>query len=248
MSNKDPYLAARLADAAQRAERTGQAVFTSFLDPAQAEQARMVAQAQRVHLHLWGGYADAERRIACFCDSTEAPADGVWPMVWLHCQWNARYANLTHRDLLGSLMGQGIEREKLGDILVFEGDAYCASLPQIAEYLTDSLTQAGRATLRTTLLQGEPPLPQPKTATRRDTVASLRLDAVLAAGWNLSRAQAQELIHQGKVLVNHVPQERADFVLAQGAMISARGMGRLRIAETRPTPKGRMGIVFLLEK
>jgi len=241
----DTYLEARLEEWAAGAPGGLQPVFTKFLDPAQVKLALGVAHRQGVQTRQWGGYGDAERRIVAFyaVKGMEEPLE--WPLRWLRIRWDGRYAAPGHRDLLGAMLGQGVARDNLGDLLVTEGAAYCAVLPGIAGYLAASLTEAGRATIRCDVPEGELSLPEPRLEPRRCTVASLRLDAVLAAAWNLSRGEAAGMIAQGKVRVDHLPQERADTRLGEGALVSVRGKGRFRIAEVGAvTKKGRIGIVL----
>ena len=63
----------------------------------------------------------------------------------------------------------------------------------------------------------------------RVTVQNERLDAVLAAGGRLSRSEAQRMIAAGLVKLNHVPNLRADARVSEGDLISARGIGRLKV-------------------
>ena len=239
----DPYLAARLEECAGRAVRTARPVFSKFLDPAQGELALSVAHRQGARASLWGGYEEAERRIARFCAPDALEERLEWPLRWLRCRWDPRYAAPGHRDLLGALLGQGVERDNLGDLLVTEGEAYCAALPDIAGYLAGSLCEAGRAAIRCDVPEGDPRLPEPRLEPQRRTVISLRLDAVLAAAWNLSRGEAMVLIAQGKVRVDHLPEERPDIRLAAGALVSARGKGRFRLTEIgAANRKGRVGV------
>ena len=60
----------------------------------------------------------------------------------------------------------------------------------------------------------------------RDTVASPRLDAVVASLTNLSREQAQNTVRSGLVEVDYEPVERTDLLLTPPAVISVRGHGR----------------------
>lgn len=79
----------------------------------------------------------------------------------------------------------------------------------------------------------------------RVTVPALRLDAVLAAGYRLSRAEAQKLIRAGLVKLDHVPELRADARVEAGSLLSARGYGRLRVDEVQgETRKGRVGLML----
>ena len=100
---------------------------------------------------LWGGYEGAERCVAAFY-AGDPPEAGDWPVVALRLQWNAKFANPGHRDLLGAMMGLGIEREMTGDIAMGTyRDAPCAylfALEEVADYIAANLDSAGRASLK----------------------------------------------------------------------------------------------------
>ena len=69
--------------------------------------------------------------------------------------------------------------------------------------------------------------------------------ASLASGMKLSRARAAEIIRQGSVMVDHMPEERVDRMLAAGQLISVRGFGRVRLQEVgEPTRKDRLPIAL----
>jgi RNA-binding protein YlmH len=79
----------------------------------------------------------------------------------------------------------------------------------------------------------------------RDTVASLRLDCVLASGLRTSRAKAAEMIREGLVMVEHMPEERVDRLLETGALLSVRGFGRIRLtAVGEKTRKDRLPVTL----
>ena len=74
-----------------------------------------------------------------------------------------------------------------------------------------------------------------------DTVASARLDCVVAALTNQSREAAQRAVRGGLVEVNFEPIERTDLVHEAPAWISVRGFGRYRLrAFDGETKKGRL--------
>ena len=233
----------RLEELARRAARAGMRVYTKFLDPALEKECAFAAAGAGAQLELWGGYPDAERRVAAFCDDADEEAD--WPVVCLRLSWNPQYGAPGHRDLLGALMGLGIAREETGDIVVGEGEAFLFALEEIADYIAANLDAAGRTKLRITRVEGQAELPEPKGDRVRETVASERLDAVLAAGWNLSRAEAQKLIRGGLVKLNHVEETRTDAHLEAGDLISARGYGRLKVLEfPGMTRRGRCAVIL----
>ena len=219
----------RLDELARRAAHTGLWVHSKFLDPALERDCAFAAGDAGAKVSFFGGYADAERRVTGFY-SADAPEE-PWPVVCIRLRWNAKYGSPGHRDLLGALMGLGIAREETGDILVGQGEAYLFALDEIADYICASLDAAGRTKLKAERAEGEISLPEPEGVRIRETVASERLDAVLAAGYNLSRAEAQRLIRSGLVKLNHVVETHTDARLSEGDLISARGFGRLRVLE-----------------
>lgn len=227
----------RLDELACRVARTGLPCFTMFLSPAEAAWAQASANRQRVNMSLNGGYEDAERCIACFWEE-EAPQ--AYPLVALELRWPHQTAP-GHRDVLGSVMGLGINRACIGDIVLQTEKGYLFAEKQMADHIAQSLVSAGRIRLQVQPIDGLPQLEAPTGQEKHDTVSSLRLDAVIAAGFDLSRGDAAELIAAGHVKLRHLPNERSDARVQEGDAISVRGHGRLVVEEVgAPTKKGRL--------
>ncbi len=232
--------ARRLEELAERAEKSGRPCFTGFLSPPEAEWAVAAGKRLRVRVLLNGGYEDAERRMACFLpDEAEA---GPFPLIALALDWPHQSAP-AHRDVLGSVMGLGVKRQCIGDIVLEAGRGYLFAERAMGGHIADALISAGRVKLRVSQMNGLPQLTLPEGAEVRDTVMTLRLDAVLAGGFGLSRAKAAALIEAGHVKLRHLPTERADARVQPGDTISARGFGRLVLEEAGTlTKKGRIPI------
>lgn len=233
----------RLDELAKRAVYTGRAQFTRFLEPAAEREVRAAANAAGASVKFFGGYEDAERRIAAFHDG-EIPEDWEFPMQALEIAWNVKFCTVQHRDLLGSAMGLGLEREALGDVCLGRepgvGYLFCAS--DMADYICANWESAGRAKISVGYA-GSVDIAEPEGVQLRVTVQQLRLDSLVAAGWKLSRAEAQRLIAAGLVKLNHAVEEKSDVRVEEGGLISARGYGRLRVDEIEgETKKGRMGL------
>lgn len=241
--NADKTSIARLDETALRCAKTGRTCYTRFLDPAEMQLALAAARRARVEVKTWGGYPEAERGVAAFWEGGPPPED--WPFCCLHARWEARYASLSHRDVLGALMGLGMIRETIGDIIVQDGHIYVFVLEEMADYVAANLTKAGSATLHFKRLSEMPAIPPPGGVLFRDTVASLRLDAVLAAAYRLTRAEAAAVIREGKVRVDFIEETRPDALLSANALLSVRGMGRVRLKQVDgPTKKGRIAIAL----
>ena len=174
----------RLRELALRASHRGEPTYTHFLDLAQAQTARVVARETGVSIALNGGYPDAERCVAAFYMG-EAPETSEWPICPLRVEWNEKFSNPGHRDLLGAVMHLGIERETTGDIVMGEyrgaACAYLFALDEIADYVVASLERAGHAALKVTIAGEAPVLTPPRGDALRLTVQQERLDAVLQA-------------------------------------------------------------------
>ena len=167
------------------------------------------------------------------------------PVRALRCTWSGGQ-KLTHRDFLGSILGLGLDREKVGDLLVGDGRCDVLALEEVADFLVFHMEQAGRVKLKCSPLpldRLEPPAVE--TRTIRDTVSSLRLDAVAASGFSLSRGKAADLIASGRVQLNHRECVKPDHAVAQGDVLSCRGLGKCVLTEVGgPSKKGRILIVL----
>ena len=222
----------RLEELALRAGHTGRPCFTKFLEPSEADAVRAAANRAGVRAGFWGGYPGAERCVAAFY-SDEAPAPEDYPLLALRIGWNAKFSSPGHRDLLGAVMGLGIEREATGDIAMgAHRGADCAYLfvvPELADYVAANLDSAGRTSVKVSVADETPDLRPPEGLEMRVTVQAPRLDAVLAAGYRLSRGEAQKLIAAGLVKLNHAENTHADARLEEGDLLSVRGHGRLQV-------------------
>ena len=216
---------------------------TAFLSPAEAQGARDLLRAAAIHegFALLGGYEGAERRMLFFLPDWQEEADASDAMAFLRAAWHES-EHPTHRDLLGSLMALGVERETLGDILVSEGSADLIVSAGVAQYLLDNWTGAGRTALRLTAIGADAlRVPEQKVKEIRDTVATLRLDAVTAAGFSMSRGKAAEYISAGKCELNYAPCVKGDKQTAESDVITVRGLGKIRLdAVGGNTKKGRI--------
>ena len=224
-------MASRLEELAKRALYTGEVTFTRFLDMAAQSDARRAAGSVGVPMASFGGYPDAERRVVAF-GAEDSAEDLAWPLVPVRISWRAQFGSPGHRDILGALMGLAFEREMIGDIVLAEDWACLFAEESMADYITANLTSCGRITVRCERMTGLPDLPPPKGRAVRETVPSLRLDAVLAAGMSLSRSEASRYIQSGRVFVDQSQTLKADAPLREGQLVSVRGMGRFRLERT----------------
>lgn len=221
---------ARALDQMERAARRSIPCATQFLSPAQRAALEPLITAVGHPKHLFhGGYEGAERAVCVFLPGWQEPGD--WDaadgLAAIECAYPPTGAELTHRDLLGGLMGAGLTREKVGDILVGDAAAQIVCLRDAAPIILAQFEQAGRYKLKLREIPlGELSPARLEVKLIHDTVAALRLDAVLASGFSLARGKAADAITGGRVSLNHRECLKPDRAVAQGDVITCRGLGR----------------------
>ncbi|MGM9606889.1 MAG: RNA-binding protein [Oscillospiraceae bacterium] len=221
---------ARALDKLETAERRGVPAHTPFLSPAQRVAVEGLINASGHPRHLFtGGYEGAERTICVFLpdwlEEEDWPA-GEHPLAALQLTAPAG-AKLTHRDWLGSILGLGLTREKLGDLLVADNQCQAIVLSETAEIVRSQLDKVGRYPVKAApLALEELTVPERTVKLIRDTFATLRLDAVAASAFSLPRSKAAALITSGRVSLNHVECTKPDRLVNEGDIITCRGSGK----------------------
>lgn len=246
----DRLLLAKILDRAEQAQSRNIPAATDFLSPQQQvmtmDLLRLAGIPETAAVPL-GGYDGAERKLFLFLPDWLDPedAESQSPIRCLRAAFRAEYG-LTHRDFLGSLMGMGIVREKVGDILVGPDSADIIVLDTVAGFLLQSWDSAGRAKLNVAAIEPRNlHIPEVQCQEIRDTVSSLRLDAVASTGFKMARGRAADLIASGRVQVNWRECTKPDKLLLAGDTVSARGFGKFELAEVGGvTRKGRTSIVL----
>lgn len=243
---EDKLILSRAEDALRIAERSYSVRCVGFLNPHQRSLIlKNILPGVDIRASFEGGYEDAERTVyVCRPEYIEADLSEIIKVIKIS---GRDVGALNHRDYLGSLMGLGITRENIGDILVSESGAFVFVRNDIADYIINNLDKIGRHGVKTELCEcTEADIPEPKTKEIKGTVSSLRLDAVLSLAAGISRARAAEMISQELVSLNWETANSASQKVSEGDLISARGFGRVRLAEVGGiTRKGRTGITVL---
>ena len=144
--------------------------------------------------------------------------------------YNKRYYEISHRSILGSLMALGIKRECIGDIVIIDDEAYFAATNEISQYLLSEFKSVGRAPINLILVDKEI-TNERKYSEKTHFVSSLRLDAIIAAGYNLSRSDAQQMIVDGMIKVNHISILNPSHNLKEDDLLSVTKKGRLIVGE-----------------
>jgi RNA-binding protein YlmH len=263
--NEDKLTLAQAEDRIEQCQNYDMLTHTGFLDARQQSLVRHAFGERQgdVRLIYDGGYEDADRVLLAALPYymadlyEESLSGGFGPVRELmtviratapkgsHASRSGRA--LSHSDYLGALMGLGIKRSVVGDILVREDGADIIVLAEIADYIMQTFASAGRSHLSLERLPIEALIiPTQKTSEIHDTVASLRLDALLAAAFRIPRGKAADAIRQGLVFVDHLEAAKADMPVEEGAQLVIRHKGKAILKEVGGrSRKDRINVTFL---
>jgi RNA-binding protein YlmH len=244
-TSEDRILLAKLWDKITSGINRNIPAHTGFLSPRELEMCKYLF-GNADGLFSFGGYEDAERKMLCYLpDYLEEGylTDDSSPVICLHATF-FEGDTPTHRDFLGSLMGAGIARETVGDICVGKGQCDFFVTEEIAPYLLQNFTNAGRTKFHLTQIPlQDASIPEANITVIKDTLASLRLDGVVSAGFRISRTLASQAITAGKVALDGLPCEKPDKAVTEGAKISLRGSGKIKLQQVNgQTKKGRISV------
>lgn len=224
-------------DAVERRHATKR---TDFLDPRQMYILRtLLPKFDDVTITESGGFPEAERRRALIRQKYYEPEENEIGLAAFRITSDqSAFQKLRHQDVLGSLIGAGLKRDKFGDIHLLPNEAQIVVAEEIADYLQFQLTRVHRVSVtleRIALSDLTPPREEWKTLSI--TVASMRIDAVAAEVFRLSRSKAASLIRSGLLKVNWTLVDSPSFAVRAGDIVSLRGYGRFQARKEEGTTR-----------
>lgn len=241
----EDLLKKRILELRKRAEFSYRTEFTDFLTLSEIETAKTVLAGS--NYMFYGGNPDAERRMLCIAEENMEITEEIFPIRMIHITpTNLKFAEqLTHRDVLGSVLGLGLERCVIGDIFLKDKDVFLFCKENMASFLTENLQKVRHTNVSCVVLDENPTEFEREFVRMERTVAANRLDTVAAAAFGLSRNRISSAISSGKVFINGREILSASVVVKEGDIISLRGEGKVRLKEIGGlTKKGRICVVL----
>ncbi len=228
--NEQNLFDGKIRDLIHRGMGANGMAFSSFLTAEEAEIAAGICKNNGASYLLYGGYDEAERKILAISTMEPDLLKLCFPLVFLEIKVS-HPDELSNRDVLGALMAAGVRRDVLGDIIVRDGVVMVVAADHIKEYLIQNICSIGRQTAILKEADADLKIPPPHFEEIRMTVASLRLDAVVAACCKTSREQANQFIESGTVYLNHMQILKKTKEISAGDCISVRKKGKWLIDE-----------------
>lgn len=222
--NENELKIKRYCELSTRAFERGYTTYTNFLNADEAALLFASREKLKTGFVLNGGYENAQRCVACFCEKGE----DFPPIICIKIEpVQQKFADtLSHRDFLGSLMNLGIEREMLGDILIKDNTGYLFCLDKISDYIISELDRIKHTSVKCTICTQIPEFINELPDEEEYIVSSLRVDVVTASVFKISRNAVSQLVNQGNVFINSRTIYKDAVLLKPDDVVSVRGYGK----------------------
>lgn len=248
-------LYARLDDLCDTSDR-GEVGISDFLSPRELHFAELYLRRRGAKFFTFGGYPDAQRRrvyvlpeyMSDASDISEFGSYGHSASISALGVSSAGYRKLSHRDYLGSILGLGVERAVVGDILVIGEDGASAVVfcdEPLTSFFCSELNKVANEKVRCQSIElDKVVVPERRMAAINDTVASPRIDCIVGALCSFSRDKARTLVESGMVEMDFEAEQRPDRTVKTPCTVSVRGVGKFNIISVEDkTKKGRYRLV-----
>ncbi len=256
MTEKE-LLVSKILDKKKHANDNSMITNSSFLTMEEKSEISFLEREMNDSVNTWyyGGYDDAERCVAVFIPTYFDIGSDITEYFSQNADDNPislirltkdRFSNLSHRDYLGALMGLGIKREVVGDIITCDDGCYFFCLKSMEKFICENLDKSGRGTVRCSVCDvNDLPVAADNFTEEFISTASMRLDSIVALSFGLSRSKAAEAINKGIVYVNSSLITKADHCLTCGDKLVLRGKGKVVLKEISGySKKGRLHLII----
>ncbi|MBE6013966.1 MAG: RNA-binding protein [Lachnospiraceae bacterium] len=253
MTKEEELLKKHLMDLSIRADAGSKPVYSDFLNINEQSILEENAQSFRTGFTCYGGFSMAERALVCFHPDYIDVTEDMFPIACIKiAPLNKKFSDtLTHRDFLGALVNTGIDRSKLGDIIIEDNVAYAFCIEALSEFLMKEITRIKHTTVILTLEDRSVPesIYSGSFTEYSGSVSSLRADAICALATRTSRSAADEIISSKRFFVNAKSVTKKDYMMAVGDVFSVRGYGKYIIEEVgSPNSKNRFKVTLKVFK
>lgn len=258
MTKEEQLLERRLAELSKTAYHRNIVTYSDFLNLNELNILYSLPKDKLYTRYItFGGYVPAERQMAAFLpdalylcgisgeDETVLHQNFPFCAVYVNPAHEKYAEDLTHRDYLGAVLNLGIERSRLGDILIVGKGAILFICSSLKEYLTEGLRRVRHTDVSVSLADMDTFTYTPRIEEIKGTVASVRLDSLLSLAFSSSRTKLSGLTEGGKVYVNGRLITSNGFQPKENDVISVRGMGKFQyIGTLSKTKKNRIFVII----
>ena len=240
MENKEEkIILAKLNDKIRLCKTKNKLVNTEFLNMYQENIIRKELERIKAKNYiLTGGYSEAESKILIMYPEkiTEEIAKenitNIIKVIKIQLP-NEQKGKYQHRDYLGTIMQFGLERERIGDIIVYEDEAYVIALSENVQYIKDSLqtTKKFKKSKIEIIDIVEMKVKKPEFEEIKISVSSQRLDNFISEICKISRSETTRLIASELVSINCKIETKQTKTVEIGDILIIRGKGKFIVSD-----------------
>ncbi len=215
-------IAKRLIDKIEIVIKNHTITSTDFLDPYEVRISESILNKfDSISYKIDGGYINCERAIIYIYPSYlhEVKTEDISLLSYKNDN------DYTHRNILGSLMGLGIERSKIGDIVIDDDYFFVFVKKELYDFVRINLEKISKYNVHR--VDKEFKEPPKEYIEKKVTVSSLRLDVVISQAINVSRSNSNDIIKSKSVKVNFKVEDKISLVINPRDIISIKNFGRI---------------------
>ncbi len=237
LDDEDAILFRNISDKIELSEKHFSPKYTFFLDERQCQMVKTVLENSGFDNYvLYGGYENATRKILALCPPYSCADFSEFPLKAMTLSYRD-VDEITHRDVLGSIMSFNVERKTVGDIIVGKGKSCVFLYETVFDDVFGGLKKIGKVGVKVSEGFCEDIVKTENFQEIKGTVASLRLDCVLSLALNISREKCVDLIKQKGVVVNYQEQFSVNYQMKENDVFSVRGYGKFVFSQINGTSK-----------
>lgn len=155
-----------------------------------------------------------------------------FPVKYFKIIKKSKFILLEHKHYLGSILSLGIKREILGDLIVKDEVCYGIIIDNMFDFLKENLQKINSSPIEVfEILEDE--IPKSEFKEILITLASLRLDSIVAELTNLSRTASVSYIDLGNVQLNYEIEREKSHKIEIGDILIIKKYGKFIVFEDK---------------
>lgn len=250
--NKDEKLIiSKIIDQINFCHAKNVATFTHFLPMIKVKEFLKLLKLNLTDLNVltYGGFENSERVMIGFFPEFYDVDFLLFPISVIKINYNVKYnKKLSHRDFLGAILSLGINRNKIGDIIIKDEDVFCFCDTNISDFILHNLKKISSVDVKTNVVS----IKDLKNliinyVEKIIIVSSLRLDNIISSAFNISRSKALSFIRSEKVFINWSAETNCSKILKENDILTLRGFGRIKIINFNGKTKKERFIVSIIK-
>lgn len=222
----------KIADKALYVNKNYMPATTEFINPFVAELSLPIINSLDVKFEIFPSYPYCERKVLILFPEFFEQIDANEFIASLRIRNKSKFKTLCHKDYLGSIMSLGIDRNKTGDIYVYDDYADIIIHSDIADYIAYNLQSIGKNKIELERINiHDVHYKEQEHNLLHINCSSMRLDNIVKHITSKSREIASDIIKSKNVKINWQVIDKVSYLVEEGDVVSISKYGRFKISK-----------------